>query len=276
MRYKIDRRSFIKKSTVTTIGSMVFPYKVLPVESHNIGLPAQNNNSWNTSIVSNFSWNEMMKNHDLIWRKVPSDITEAPHFGNGLIGSMIWIEENKIRLQVFRSDVHDHADETYGWTAYSRPRYQIGYFTLKTKGEITNCSLRQDIYNAEFTGSMNTNLGSLKINHFVHKHDDVIYTEIESFGKEELFDWKWNPFEAKGSRKGKPDDKQYGQHYAPYKELKNPEHQIIIKKEISVGLQDLTAGGNYATAWKDERTGKNKTILLITIQNSYPEKSSVE
>ena len=94
----------------------------------------------------------MMKDHDLIWKKVPSDMTEAPHLGNGLIGSMIWVEENKIRLQVFRTDVHDHADDSYGWTAYSRPRYQIGYFLMKPKGEIINCDLRQDIYNAELAG----------------------------------------------------------------------------------------------------------------------------
>jgi hypothetical protein len=87
----------------------------------------------------------MMKVHDLVWGKIPREMSEAPHFGNGLIGSMIWIEENKICLQVFRTDVHDHADETFGWTAYSRPRYQIGYFTLKTVGEITGCRLRQDI-----------------------------------------------------------------------------------------------------------------------------------
>ncbi len=54
---------------------------------------------------------------------------------------MIWVEENKIRLQVFRPDVHDHADHTYGWTAYSRPRYQIGYFLIKPKGEFIGCDL---------------------------------------------------------------------------------------------------------------------------------------
>jgi len=275
MKKNTDRRSFFKKSAVATIGSLVFPFRTFSMENFQKGNTASFEVD-KQNLKFNIDWGKMMKNHDLIWLKVPSDMTEAPHFGNGLIGSMIWIEENNIRLQVFRSDVHDHADETYGWTAYSRPRYQIGYFTLKTKGEITNCSLRQDIYNAELTGNINTNLGSLKINHFVHKHDDVIYTEIESSGEDELSEWQWHPFEAKGSRGGKPDDKQYGQHYAPYKELKNPEHQIIIKKEISVGLQDLSAGGNYATAWKDERKAKSKTILLITIQNSYPEKSSVD
>jgi len=220
------------------------------------------------------NWREMMRNHDLIWKKVPSGMTEAPHLGNGLIGSMIWMEQNSIRLQVFRTDVHDHADDTYGWTAYSRPRYQIGYFLMKTKGEIINCDLRLDIYHAELTGSVITSLGSLKIEHFVHRHDDVIYTGIEASGGEELTGWDWHPFEAKGSRGGKPGDKTYGQAYAPYRELKNPGHRVEKHHEIFAGIQDLTAGGDYATAWKEERSAGNTTRLLIAIQNSFPEKAS--
>ncbi|MCD6346526.1 MAG: hypothetical protein J7L96_03800 [Bacteroidales bacterium] len=40
------------------------------------------------------------------------------------------------------------------FTAYSRPRYQIGCFTIKPKGDITDCNLRQDIYNAKLSGRM--------------------------------------------------------------------------------------------------------------------------
>jgi hypothetical protein len=221
-----------------------------------------------------FNWKEMMKNHDLLWKKVPSDMTEAPHLGNGLIGSMIWFEENKIRLQVFRTDVHDHADESYGWAAYSRPRYQIGYFLLKPRGEITGCDLRLDIYNAELYGSVQTSLGSLKIEHFVHKQDDVIYTGIEASGGEEPAGLEWHPFEAKGSRGGNPGDKSYGQAYAPYKEIKNPPHRLEKHQEIIAGVQDLTAGGDYATAWKADQPAKNRAQILITIQNSYPGKTS--
>jgi hypothetical protein len=218
----------------------------------------------------------MMKEHDLIWKKVPKEMKEAPHFGNGLIGSMIWVEENSIRLQVFRPDVHDHADHTYGWSAYSRPRYQIGYFTIEPKGKITDCNLRQNIYNADLKGTINTSLGSYKIDHFVHRHDDVIYTEVETIGEEVLSEWQWHPFEAKSSRGGSPGSKSYGQAYAPYKKLVNPEHKTEKRKEINLGIQDLSCGGNYATAWKDDRADKTSTKLLITIQNSYPEKTSAD
>ena len=150
MKSPINRRVFIKKSAGATAVAMVFPASFLMPES-------------DSRVHADLNWKEMMKNHDLLWKKIPSEMTEAPPLGNGLIGSMIWIEENKIRLHLFRTDVHDHADDTFGWTAYSRPRYQIGYFLLKPKGEITDCDLRLDIYNAELTGRINTSLGSLKI-----------------------------------------------------------------------------------------------------------------
>jgi alpha-L-fucosidase 2 len=276
MKRQIARRIFLKKSAVATLGAVVFPDPFVVKGDCSQNPASQYGNSGNSGILTKINWPEIMKNHDLIWKKVPSDMTEAPHLGNGLIGSMIWIEENKIRLQVFRSDVHDHADDTYGWTAYSRPRYQIGYFLMKPKGEIINCDLRLDIFNAELTGNIVTSLGSLKIDHFVHSHDDVIYTGIETSGDEDLPGWEWHPFEAKGSRSGDPGSKAYGQAYAPYKKLENPGHKIEKHNEIYAGVQDLSSGGNYTTAWKEDRASKIRKTLLITIQNSYPEKTSVD
>ncbi len=262
----INRRKFIKKTGGATLGALILPGSALMIEACKPEI----------LFLPDINWKQMLKAHDLLWKKVPSDMTEAPHFGNGLLGSMIWVEENTIKLQVFRSDVHDHADHTYGWTAYSRPRYQIGYFTIKPKGKITGCDLRQNIYNAELKGSIKTNLGKLKIEHFIHRFDDVIYTDIETSEDEELSGWKWYPFEAKPSRGGDPGSMGYGQAYAPYKKLKNPEHLVQKNEDISFGLQDLSAGGDYATAWKENRADNDKSTLLITIQNSYPEKTSLE
>jgi alpha-L-fucosidase 2 len=275
MKEFIDRRDFIKKSAGTTLGAMVLPGSFLFSEGCHPGFQSQNIRG-SDPILPNLNWKEMMKNHDLIWKRLPLDMKEAPHFGNGLIGSMIWFEENALRLQVFRTDVHDHADETYGWTAYSRPRYQIGYFAIKFKGEAINCDLRQDIYNAELVGSITTTIGSLKIDHFVHRNDDVIYTEIEPSGEEAVTGIGWHPFEARTSRGGSPGDAQYGGAYAPYNELKNPGHKLERHGEVFVGHQDLTAGGDYATSWDEFRPAENKTALLITIQNTWPEKQSVE
>ncbi len=268
------RRLFIKRSAGATLGAWLLPQFNLfsnPLQTTSAKLATDPEC---VDDLQNIDWRRMMKNHDLLWKTVPADMTEAPHFGNGRIGSMIWVDENRIRLQVFRADVHDHADHTYGWTAYSRPRYQIGYFLIKPEGEIIGCDLRQDIFNAELKGHVHTSAGSVKFHHFTHRHDDVIYTEIEISGNEELSGWEWHPFEAKGSRDGDPGDDRYGQAYAPYKAIRNPQHKIEMYNEINAGVQDLSSGGNYATAWKENRTAKNKITLLVTIQNSYPEKTS--
>ncbi len=274
MQKRINRRKFIKQSAGTSIGAMALPGSVFLFDSCDAGNRSLNRASGKSDLELKIDWKVMMEDHDLIWKKVPSEMKEAPHFGNGLLGSMLWVEDNKIRLQVFRSDVHDHNDHTYGWPAYSSPRYQIGYFLLEPKGEIIDCHLRQDIFNAELRGSIHTNLGSLSFFHLVHRFDDVIYTNIECGGNEALSEWKWFPFEAKSSRGGDPGSKNYGQAYAPYKKLKNPANEITSSGEIRVSVQDLTAGGDYATAWLDKRKSNKEATLLVNIENSYPDKSS--
>jgi len=263
---KIDRRIFIRKSAGAALGTVMLPH---------FGALKQHQQQEHQELPP-VDWEKMLQVYDLRWTTVPADMTEAPHLGNGLIGSMIWIDENRIRLQVFRSDVHDHAGETFGWTAYSRPRYQIGYFLIAVQGKITDCDLRQDLYNAELKGTINTSGGTLKIEHFVHRLDDVIYTEIEATGSEEATKVEWYPFPAKGSRGGSAADKQYGGFYAPYTKIENPAPVTEQHQEITVCCQDLSAGGNFATAWTEQRTGNRLTNLRVTIQNSYPEKTSVE
>ncbi|HSH19595.1 MAG TPA: hypothetical protein VLA03_04040, partial [Draconibacterium sp.] len=265
MKNEIVRRVFVKKLAGLSLGACVIP-KSLFFCKYNYELFNTHNSTAESEVHCQVDWQKMMKDHDLVWNKVPLEMKEAPHFGNGLLGSMLWVEENKIRLQIFRTDVHDHADHTYGWSVYSRPRYQIGYLLLEPKGEIISCNLRQDIYNAELIGRINTSLGNISIHHLVHRLDDVIYTETEAIGGEELSGWEWHPFEAKSSRGGDPGEERYGKTYAPYNKLENPEHIINKHDNINVSLQDLTHGGNYATAWEEYKIEDAQTGMLISIE----------
>jgi hypothetical protein len=83
MKKKIDRRIFLKRSTGVTLGAVVFPASVLLPECSSQGSASQNADSGNSGILSNINWKEMMKDHDLIWKEVPTDMTEAPQLGNG-------------------------------------------------------------------------------------------------------------------------------------------------------------------------------------------------
>ena len=117
------------------------------------------------SLETKVDWPVFMQDHDMVWNNIPKSWKQAPHFGNASIGSMLYTKDNSIRLQVFRMDVHDHRDNSYGWTAYSRPKLNIGDFYLKPVGNITGCSLRKDLWNAELTGIFTTDKGTIKIHH---------------------------------------------------------------------------------------------------------------
>jgi hypothetical protein len=167
-------------------------------------------------------WPAFMRQHDMTFDKLPGSWTEAPHFGNAMVGSMLYQTGDTIRLQVFRADVHDHRDNTWGWTAYSRPRFEIGYFSLRPVGKLTGCKWRKDLWNAELTGTITTDKGVIRIRHFTHAADMAIVTELTPTAGEQECSWTWHPAEAKTTRPGYPTKQpdiarfanSYGGHYA--------------------------------------------------------------
>ena len=162
--------------------------------------------------------------------------------------------------------MHDHRDTTWGWTAYSRPRMQIGHFLLHTVGKPTGCHWRKDLWNAELTGTLTTDKGEIRIRHFTHALDMAIVTELTPDEGEKGFRWTWHPAEARTTRPGYPANqagldafaKRYGAHYAQTLKVPwqpNPQGRLEKHGEVSVWIQDLLSGGQYATAWaeRDER-----------------------
>ena len=228
-------------------------------------------------------WPAFMQQHDMVFDDLPRDWTEAPHFGNAMVGSMLYRADNTVRLQVFRADVHDHRDDSHGWTAYSRPRLVIGYFSLHPIGQLTGCNWRKDLWNAELTGAITTDRGEIRIRHFVHAEDMAITTELIPSAGEADCRWTWHPAPARTTRGGYPTDeagiehfaKGYGEHYA--RSLKvyvpNPEGRQEERGEISVWSQDFLVGGQYATAWCERVEGQTRTHIA-SIAHSYPESTA--
>jgi alpha-L-fucosidase 2 len=225
-------------------------------------------------------WPAFMGQHDMMFNALPSGWQGAPHFGNAMVGSMLYQVGNTLRLQVFRADVHDHRDDSYGWTAYSRPHFRIGHFSLDPVGTLTGCSWRKDLWNAELTGTVTTDRGEIGIRHFVHADDMAIVTELTPSTGENKCRWSWHPAKAWTSRPGYPTNAEeleafadrYGGYYTemlkPY--APNPEGRKEEDGDVSVWIQDLMAGGQYATAW-DERDEEGTRILVVSIDNSYPD-----
>ena len=166
-------------------------------------------------------WPAFMRQHDMHFDTLPRNWKEAPHFGNASIGSMLYQVDNSMRLQVFHADVQDHRDDTFCWPAYSRPRLLIGHFLLHPAGTLTGCHWHKDLWNAELTGTIQTDRGEICIRHFTHALDMAIVTELIPSSGEQGCRWTWHPAEAKASRPGYPTKaseipafaKKYGSHY---------------------------------------------------------------
>lgn len=233
--------------------------------------------------MKRIDWPSFISQHDLIFEDLPTGWKNAPHFGNAMLGSMLYVLDGRYVLEIFRSDVTDHRDESHGWTAYSRPRLCIGWFTINTLGEPTGCSLRQDLWNAELRGNLSTTKGSLSIRHFVHAEDMAIYTEITTSGEETLPEWEWHPYSPTTARPGYPENdeqrqefaKKYGEHYLEtLKPLTpNPKGHLKTIGRTKLWTQNLLVGGQYATAWTLKTEGE-KQKTMISISNSYPESTA--
>ena len=228
-------------------------------------------------------WPAFMRQHDMSFDQLPGGWKEAPHFGNAMVGSMLYRADDTIRLQVFRADVHDHRDDTWGWTAYSRPRLQIGHFSLHPVGKLSGCKWRKDLWNAELTGTITTDRGEIRIRHFTHADDMAVVTELTPSTGEKECSWTWHSVEARTTRGGYPakeadiEDfaKGYGRHYANTLKVykANPAGRQEEKGNVSVWIQDFLAGGQYATAWSEQVKNETRT-LMVSIANSYPESTA--
>jgi alpha-L-fucosidase 2 len=154
---------------------------------------------------NNLNWQELLKPYDMVFKTMPVSWEEAPYLGNGNMGAMLYQSApSAIRLQIFRSDVHDHRDNTHGWTAYSRPRFMLGWFELKTCGEITGCDMRLDLWNAELAGSIVTSQGEIGIHLLVHSLDMAFLCTTTPNAGEDTCAWSFSPGEASTTRPGYP------------------------------------------------------------------------
>ncbi len=224
-------------------------------------------------------WPGFIARQDMEFRQLPQDWTEAPHFGNAMIGSMWYQAGEALCMQVFRADVHDHRGDEEGWVAYSRPRLEIGRFLLETVGKPIGCQWRKDLWNAEMTGEIRTTAGVIRIRHLVHARDMVILTELDCDEGERACRWTWHPAPARSTRPGTPVDeasvqtylRKYGNALAGRLQAQqpNPAGRMESPQGAQVWVQDLLAGGQYATAMSEERVD-GRRVHRVSIANSHP------
>ncbi|MBL7037039.1 MAG: hypothetical protein ISR77_00345 [Pirellulaceae bacterium] len=228
-------------------------------------------------------WPTFLARHDMIWERLPGNWREAPWTGNGMLGSMFWIEDNALRIQAFRGDVQAHRPMTQGFSGYTRARLQIGSHYLASVGKLTGCDLRLSYYDAEVVGTINTEKGAWKIRHFTHAEDMAIVTELEAARGEGPGQLTWKPDKnAMPTRPGyartKEDllglQKQYKSRYPTEPFPPNPDAVVKSVDDVNICIQDMLGGSRHCTAWRMIETGKGKKRLVVSIANRWPKEGN--
>ncbi len=223
----------------------------------------------------NIDWKAFIAEQDLYWEVLPKLWDEAPFVGNGQMGSMLFKQDDhNLVIQIGRGDVQEHRDVT-GIEAANNvlpdaSRVPVGYFTLKTLGNLIDCKLRLNLWDAEISGTIRTDKGKLEIQAFLHSEKNLLVYKVNADEAEEGFSFHWHSEEAFCPRvKGKRENG--GNYREPYDG--NPIPIIEELDAYSVCTQDMKAGGQTATAWTILGGGKSKT-LFASVEHTFPEENA--
>ncbi|MEU9048795.1 Tat pathway signal sequence domain protein [Streptomyces sp. NPDC048384] len=229
------------------------------------GLPAQASAA--DGAATSDPWRTVLEDADLVWQRMPTTWYEGPFLGNGFLGSGIYAEPGAgadggtraVRFNVQHSEVQDHRPE-FG-SLFGLARLPIGHFTLEPVGTITGLDWRLGLRDAELTGTLTTDKGTLTLRALVHNDRSVLAVEVTPSAGERDFRWVFHPADAISPR-------------AAFKPLPdgyrgNPPAEVAQHDGVWAAVQPLLAGGQHVTAWRERSTGRART-LYVHVAHSYP------
>nr|WP_239158228.1 Tat pathway signal sequence domain protein [Streptomyces sp. SID13726] len=199
---------------------------------------------------------------------MPTAWYEGPFLGNGFLGSGIYAEPGAtttaVRFNVQHSEVQDHRPE-FG-SLFGLARLPIGYFTLEPVGAITGVDWRLSLHDAELTGTLTTEKGTLALRALVHNDRSVLAVEVTASEGERGFRWVFHPADAISPR-------------AAFKPLPdgyrgNPPAQVADHDGTTAAVQPLLSGGQHVTAWRERSRGRTRT-LYAHVAHSYPRSTAL-
>ncbi len=245
---------------------------LLMITVFHVGLFAQK-----PAVKNTLNWEKEISKHNLVFDELPLQWNEGAFTGNGQLGMMVYISEKDSALvfSIGRSDVTDHQKDPNHKTSFNTPganvvfhycRLPIGKLLLKPGAKILSGAITQDIWNAELRGTLQTETGNISFRAFTPRDADVQLIEVtQAENATSKYQWKFAPGRAWSPRAlTRLDDKgtlDYVGNGAP--ELSNKEGYNICK-------QTLNAGGDYATVYKEVKTGPNRGLMYIATANELP------
>ncbi|MFD8495191.1 Tat pathway signal sequence domain protein [Amycolatopsis sp. NPDC059657] len=204
-------------------------------------------------------WERFLAGQDPVWQRVPRTWYEGPFLGNGFVGAQVYRELNAVKFTVDHSECQDHRPAN--GNEWGVARLPIGKVLLSPVGMITGADLRLDLWNAELTGRVTTDKGTLDVRAFVHSEKDVLAVEVRPSAGERAFDLTFVPLPAVSPRIIRENP--------PAGFQPNPAWTTHAEGELNFVTQPLFAGGQTATAYRIRRSARGRELLLSTA-HSFP------
>lgn len=237
--------------------------------------------SVDSQVKNQLDWPSFMAQHDLIFEELPLQWNEGAFTGNGQVGMMIYatLKDNRIDFHLGRQDVTDHRKSPNEKTSmgaegasvmFDFPRLDIGRMALRPAGKIVSGNIHLDLWNAEIRGKITTDLGEISFRAFTPRDRMLNVIEVSSTEKKNgvkaEYHWDFLPGNPASPRAQVfpdiPESKAY---------ITNPKPVITKSDDVSVCVQSLLAGGDYATAWSEKKANKgNQSALFVAIANEVP------
>jgi len=216
-------------------------------------------------------WPSFLAKQDPVWNRMPTNYFEGPFVGNGLVGTILFRdnkETNSLRFEIGRTDVYDHRP---GNVAHYAARLPIGHLLLTPSGKILSSSFRTDLWNAEVTGELKTDRGSVSLRCFAPGDSEVIVTQITTHGGEAGTMATFVPEQGNSSRYTAQPNRDKNFTYVP-----NPPFSVTETNGMGICVQPLAAGSDYATAWKESTGEGGKKTIWLSVANRRTTTGSAE
>ena len=229
-----------------------------------------------------FDMKEFMAAQDPVWEQLPRQWNEGAFVGNGQLGMMIYatLKDNRMDFHLGRQDVTDHRKAPDRKTSmgvpgasvmWDYPRLDIGRLALHPAGKIKDGTVRIDLWNAEITGTIFTDLGKLDFRALTPRDRmvqiiQVASTEVHPDGTSARWQWKFLP-----GNPASPRAQVFPQQAKDAAYETNPNPLIGELDGIPACTQPLKAGGDFATAWLEKREeGSRVSTLYVSTANEIP------
>lgn len=226
-------------------------------------------------------WPAFLGRHGLVWEQLPNHWNEGPFLGNGQLGLVAYAirDKNRFDFHLGRNDVTDHRGAPDKKTSrgvpgmtvmHDFPRLDLGRIALFPSGKIQDGDFRLDLWNAEITGRIITDLGELRLR-VVTLRDRMVHaieiTSTETTADGHPAPWRWDFIPGNPAT---PREQVFPGNRPGY--VTNPNPRLTTQEGVPVCVQPLLAGGDYATAWLEQKLAADarSAVLYVSTANEVP------